>query len=108
MSKKVENLLKEGLSIEQEAKAVTAAIIALRQRHGENDLAVEFAQELTVMQKKREGIETMIDSLKNGDVRNIFKSRYLDGQTWEDVSENCYISLAHVYRLHKKGLEELS
>ena len=108
MTKKLEKELKQGMDIQKEVLATAEAIAILQGRHGgDNTLAHELSEDLTIMHEKRVDIETLIATLQDPVIRQVFTHRYIEGLTWQDVADTCYISLAHAHRLHKKGLEAL-
>lgn len=71
----------------------------------------EVAKQLKAMQiysKKEQEIRECIEALEVEDkVKRVLSMRYLSFLKWSDIAEICKYSLAHVYRLHLKGLESI-
>lgn len=71
----------------------------------------EVAKQLKAMQiyaKKEQEVKECIDNLGVEDkVKRVLSMRYLSFLKWADIAEICKYSLAHVYRLHLKGLESI-
>jgi len=108
MSDSVEKILKDGLDAEKEAMAISEAISFLVHRHGEDDrLISEMSDDLTFMHEKAKRIEDAIERITKEDIKKIFTYRYIKKMNWDAVAEACHISLAHVHRLHKEGLQWL-
>jgi len=108
MGEKIEKMLKDGMNTEIEVRAITQAMLSIRQMHGENSLMEEFASDLTHIQQKRKKISKLIQGLPNDSMKQLFTHRYINALTWEDAADASYVSVAHAHRLHKKGLEQLS
>ena len=106
--KNIRQILKDGLTAEKEAQAITDAIQSLTQRHGfENRLTYEFAEELSALKEKEVYILKAIKSLQDPTLKAIFTKRYIKKMRWEDIAQTEYISQEHLLRLHRKGLEQL-
>ena len=71
----------------------------------------EVAKQLKAMQiysKKEQEIKDCIENLVvENKVKRVLSMRYLSFLKWADIAEICKYSLAHVYRLHLKGLESI-
>ncbi|MGN0596086.1 MAG: DUF1492 domain-containing protein [Ruminiclostridium sp.] len=53
-------------------------------------------------------VEQLIDKLPSMEQRTLLKYHYILGHTWEQVSEECYISIRNVHYIHGKALGILS
>ena len=49
-----------------------------------------------------------IEKVKDPTHREILQRRYIQGEQWESICYNMGFSWAHIHRLHKEALEELS
>ncbi|MFI3254467.1 MAG: DUF1492 domain-containing protein [Eubacteriales bacterium] len=52
-------------------------------------------------------IREKIQDLKNNQERAVLQHKYVCGKSWEEVSEDLYVSIATVHRLHRSALEHL-
>ena len=53
-------------------------------------------------------VEQLIDRLPSMEQRTLLKYHYILGHTWEQVAEECYISIRNVHYIHGKALGALS
>ncbi len=56
----------------------------------------------------RQSIGTAIDSLSDPKLRELLRLRYIEGMTWEAISEYMNYSYMQINRLHNKALTELN
>ena len=56
----------------------------------------------------RQGAETIINSVRFPDEKEVLTRRYILFQKWEVIAEKTYISLRNVHYLHGKGLKHIS
>ena len=105
----IEQFLKNSLSIEKEAWATAEALesLALRKSGDADGLIEEYARDLACMKETAIAVSKMVQSLPQKDIRQIFIARYLHKMTWEETADAAFLSVSHVRRLHKKGLEWL-
>ncbi len=59
-------------------------------------------------EKRMIAIRREIETIRDPIARMILIYRYLDGMTFDQISNKMYISERHVYRLHRAALQELS
>ncbi|MCL2574074.1 MAG: hypothetical protein FWE34_05920 [Defluviitaleaceae bacterium] len=106
----IEKLLKDSIDIEKEAWATAEALgsLVLRKNVDTDNLMEEYAEDLTYMQEKSEQAIKIMRTLPEGEIRRIFIARYIHRMTWEEVADATYLSLTHVQRLHRQGIEWLN
>ncbi|MCL2574927.1 MAG: hypothetical protein FWE33_00705 [Defluviitaleaceae bacterium] len=103
-----EKLLKDSMNIEKDTQTTAEAIQTLLKRHGENPLLYELAKDIEQAQKNSTLVQEIINHLPSDDMRKIFTNRYIHNITWEKTAEISNISISHIHRLHKKGLQHLA
>lgn len=59
-----------------------------------------------LMEYKREILKT-INEIKDPSYRLILENRYINKMTFEEIAEKTHYDQRHIYRLHKKALEEV-
>ncbi len=59
-------------------------------------------------EKRMIAIRKEIERVKDPTGRMILMHRYLDGMTFDRISQQMYLSERHVYRLHRAALQELA
>ena len=102
----IEHFLKNSLNIEKEAWAAAEAMENLALRGNSDLLMEEYAKDLTNMEAAAMETAKMIQALPE-DMRRVFAARYLHKMTWEEVADATFLSVTHVQRLHRKGIEWL-
>ncbi|MBR5485994.1 MAG: sigma-70 family RNA polymerase sigma factor [Oscillospiraceae bacterium] len=70
---------------------------------------LEYQKKLIAAVKKEmeviEGIKKAIESVNDIPLRLLLMYRYIDGQSWQDISEKMGYSERQIYRLHGKALK---
>lgn len=59
-----------------------------------------------LMEYKREILKT-INEIENPSYRLVLESRYINRMTFEEIAEKTHYDQRHIYRLHKKALDEV-
>lgn len=67
----------------------------------------EHQKRIDKLKEKCLKVTAVIDKISDPKMRMILKYRYISGNTWEKVSELSFMSERHIYRLHKRALEEI-
>lgn len=72
-----------------------------------NDIEKTINQEIDELIQLRKEIEDKINTVDDPKLRELLKCRYLDCKSWEEIAYKNNITWRHVYRLHKKALDEI-
>ena len=56
------------------------------------------------LQQRRKEIFEIINQVKQPEYKQILHKRYIQGEKWEDISEELAYELQHIHRLHKKAI----
>lgn len=79
--------------------------------HGWVEQLEEISQQLEQQVERaltaRSAVSACLDGVKDERYRTLLRSRYLLGQTWDEVAQNMYMDERWVRRLHLRALEEL-
>lgn len=53
----------------------------------------------------RKMVNGIIDKIEDDNQRFILRERYINGRSWDDITEMMFYSKRRVYEIHKEGLE---
>lgn len=70
-------------------------------------LQSELAEKISQCIGIRREIVAAIDQMREGKLRSLLWYRYIEGLTFERIAERMHYSCMHIYRLHKRALNEL-
>lgn len=68
------------------------------------DLEDDIKKEIRKYTRLRAKVNKAIELQEDENERLLLKLRYIEGMTWEEISEKMNLSTRHVYRLHKIAL----
>ena len=71
------------------------------------DLERQVRDELNRLIEIKKQIHDAIEGVQNINQRLIFRNRYIEFLTWEQIAGNLGYSLMTVYRMHKEGLKNI-
>lgn len=118
IDERVHILQAEAEKLRADAESMSINLDGLPRGSGINDktarLAVRMAECETVLQNelsnlwsKRMEIVNTISKLEVHKYQTILYARYIQGRTWEDISEELDITWRYCYMLHGRALEAL-
>jgi len=102
----IQKILENAKNIKIEAAAASDAMQHLSRRKDtkNQNLANEFAADLTQMQNTTKTAAKIISTLPDEKTRQILQDRYLLNKTWEQTADDAFLSISHARRLHDKGI----
>lgn len=109
---KIRQMLEKGFNLNPEIKQLQQAKEnAKNMEVTDTDAYREYSKLLfkrinELLEINKQTVE-IVNSLDDVVLRSIFIARYVNFKTWEEIADEFEIDLRWVYRLHKKGLEEL-
>jgi DNA-directed RNA polymerase specialized sigma24 family protein len=71
-----------------------------------DELRTRYKTKIAEMLEEQTAIETLIDSLEPTE-RKLARYRYIDGLTWEEVSEKMNYGTRQPHRIHDRMIEKL-
>ncbi len=72
-----------------------------------NEEKVRLCKAVSRLIKDKRDIEQKIDELENGSYALLLKYRYLDGYSWEEITELLNYSWRSVHYIHNKALTNI-
>lgn len=72
-----------------------------------NEAKAEIDEETEAYVELENEIDRLLDNLQTAEAETILKKRYLQGKSWEEISDEMSISEPHIFRLHRKAIQEL-
>ncbi len=73
-----------------------------------SDEKVRLCRRVSKLIKDKRNIEKKIDSLENGTHALLLKYRYIDGHSWEEITELLDYSWRSVHYIHNKALNDIA
>lgn len=73
-----------------------------------SDEKIRLCRMVSRLIKDKRYIEDKIDSLDNGTYALLLKYRYIDGYSWEDITELLDYSWRNVHYMHNKALDNIA
>lgn len=67
----------------------------------------EVLQQIAELKQDQKNTMALINSLDNELQRKVLIERYYNGYNWDKVADNLGYSRVHLYKVHKKTLEQL-
>ena len=108
MFEKIKKTLNASVGVEKEALAAAEAIsFLLARKDVASPLFREISEDLANMQKRKLKTRSIINTLPNHKMREVFLCKYIHGMNWVEIAETSITSITHAHRLHKAGLELL-
>lgn len=71
-------------------------------------IAEELSQDICELTKEKRHIERAIRSVEDKKLRLILEKHYIDGMTFETISEDMDFDCRWIRRLHKRAIEKLT
>ena len=80
------------------------------ERYGEykndNDFIEKLLKEAQELKEKEIMINELIENIQDPIIQAIIKERFVNGETWENISYRVGYSLAHIQRIFKRALQD--
>lgn len=73
-----------------------------------SDEKIRLCRMVSRLIKDKRNIEKKIDSLDNGTYALLLKYRYIDGYSWEEITELLDYSWRSVHYIHNKALNDIA
>ena len=73
-----------------------------------NEEKIRLCKAVSRLIKDKRDIERKIDELENGSYALLLKYRYLDGYSWEEITELLNYSWRSVHYMHNKALTSIA
>lgn len=73
-----------------------------------SDEKIRLCRMVSRLIKDKRYIENKIDSLDNGTYALLLKYRYIDGYSWEEITELLDYSWRNVHYMHNKALDNIA
>lgn len=90
------------LSIENSSQELADAL------HQINDMIRQLILQRSKLAALRQSVGTAIDEIQDTKLQELLRLRYIDGMTWERISEYMNYSYMQISRLHSKALSQLN
>ena len=71
------------------------------------EIEEKLDHEIDALVDLRNRIETAVEKLEDGRLRDVMRYRYIDGMKWEQIAVEMHYSYMQVCRLHGKALLEI-
>jgi flagellar biosynthesis chaperone FliJ len=69
-------------------------------------LEKKIVDEINELTKLKADIERKVKKLEKDELREVIEYRYICGMKWSEVAESMAYTKEHIYRLHRKALQE--
>lgn len=73
-----------------------------------NDLTRQLILQRSKLAALRQSVGAAIDEIQDTKLQELLRLRYIDGMTWERISEYMNYSYMQISRLHSKALSQLN
>ena len=97
---------------------ITGTLSDMPKNHGRNDTIADcitkinefessINKEIDRLLEAKNDIEKKINLIKNPQLKEIMKCRYIDCKRYEQIAVDMVIDLRWLYRLHERGLDQI-
>ena len=76
--------------------------------HQINDMTRQLILQRSKLAALRQSVGAAIDEIQDATLQELLRLRYIDGMTWERISEHMNYSYMQISRLHSKALSQLN
>ena len=73
-----------------------------------NNEKIRLCRRVSKLIKDKQNIEKKIDGLENGTYALLLRYRYIDGYSWEEITELLDYSWRSVHYMHNKALNDIA
>lgn len=72
----------------------------------DDDFIEKLLKDAQNLEDKEKKINSLIEKIQDPIIQAIIKERFVNGETWENISYRVGYSLAHIHRLFKKAMQD--
>lgn len=118
IERRINRLIDEKAAWNAKATATTSSFSDMPRSGGGSDKIQTTVEKIIEIEEKldheiyaladlRNRIETAVEKLEDGRLRDVMRYRYIDGMKWEQIAVEMHYSYMQVCRLHGKALLEI-
>ena len=118
IERRINRLIDEKEAWNAKATATTSSFSDMPRSGGGSDKIQTTVEKIIEIEEKldheidalvdlRNRIETAVEKLEDGRLRDVMRYRYIDGMKWEQIAVEMHYSYMQVCRLHGKALLEI-
>lgn len=118
IERRINRLIDEKAAWNAKATATTSSFSDMPRSGGGSDKIQTTVEKIIEIEEKldheidaladlRNRIETAVERLEDGRLRDVMRYRYIDGMKWEQIAVEMHYSYMQVCRLHGKALLEI-